>query len=446
MADFLLDSILTGNVTEFLAALKKSQPKATGSLIVPFLGKITSDQLLDLYNWTKEFGPYSLTLEELRDLFKTGFKVDHRFEDGSTLAHKYSSKWCYYEHLKLICEKGANLTIRNDSGLTPYECFLNCKDLSKLDTSPYLNLFRKYEEFDLIEEYVRRFELGLSEEETLEDNIEKLSTSQLKRLIKAGFRIDTIFRNGCTLTHFYAALGMPEHLEILVKAGANINIKNESDRTPLKNLVFLSPLNSDRMRCLEILNRAVSDKILKSFQEDPMDISPKQLREMLDSGIDPNMIHPNGKTFAHIFSFLGMPLHLKMILKYKPNTGIRDENGKTALETLIAQDFIYQKECIELLANYEGKDYEDILIEKYETSKDPKIVSGILERLTPEQLERLLKAGYGEHTTAIELFRYYKGYGNLGHINAILSVGNFSKKDNLSVLRKFLDRVRNHKF
>ena len=61
-----------------------------------------------------------ITVEKLKQLVAEGFDINEQNEEGNTYLHKFTDDNNFFP-IKLLCEAGADLEVKNKDGLTPYQ-------------------------------------------------------------------------------------------------------------------------------------------------------------------------------------------------------------------------------------------------------------------------------------------------------------------------------------
>ena len=136
---------------------------------------------------------------------------------------------------------------------------------------------------------------------------------------------------GSTLLHHAAAFGTKEMLEVLLKAGADVNARNGRGSTPLHWAV------SDEGKTRLLLEKGAAINSQTDSGRTPLYLAASQsdhdnvLRLLLDKGADPNLATLNGRTPLMAAAGAGELPMVQMLLQRKANPKAAMGTGSTAL-------------------------------------------------------------------------------------------------------------------
>ncbi len=136
---------------------------------------------------------------------------------------------------------------------------------------------------------------------------------------------------GSTLLHHAAAFGTREILELLLKAGADVNARNGRGSTPLHWAV------SDEGKTRLLLEKGAVINSQTDSGRTPLYLAASQsdhdsvLRLLLDKDADPNLTTLNGRTPLMAAAGAGELSMVKMLLEHKANPKAAMGTGSTAL-------------------------------------------------------------------------------------------------------------------
>jgi hypothetical protein len=121
---------------------------------------------------------------------------------------------------------------------------------------------------------------------------------EVKRLVNAGFDVNTKDESGDTALHIAIQNGNPEIAEFLIGRGADVNAKNESGLTPLwmidddDSAVELFKLLVKKGADVNLPNEEKETLLMKACEDD----DPKAVKLLLEAGADPNLKDEDGET------------------------------------------------------------------------------------------------------------------------------------------------------
>lgn len=289
----------------------KSCPPGTGSIFLSINGEITAEQLLMLYEWTKK--PMNVNLEtsnencpiesseldkltplQLEELLKGGFPLNIAIDaNGKTLAHYYTLKG-NLECLRVVLKFNPDLSKKNADGCTPAE-------LWKWPGFPHSEGHRKC--LFLLHGGVHDKSL-----ERFIRDVTDVSPEELKKLLSISVAPD-MKDSEDTLAHVYCKREKYKLLEVLLEFDPDLDIKDGKGLTAMEYLTNVpkDQFTEEHEECMELLakytkidyrdclyRRAIITRDLKSLERVAFDLSPEQLRYILDLGFNINYRNDSG--------------------------------------------------------------------------------------------------------------------------------------------------------
>lgn len=158
-------------------------------------------------------------------------------------------------------------------------------------------------------------------------------------LIKEGCNINTLDRKGNTPLSYAAAEGFTEIIECLIFNKADVNLRGKGKLGPLNKAILYN-----RMLPAEILLKAGADPNIKTDYNDSSvtslvfahmeSSSAGMFNLLLRYKADPNIIHKGGDTIAHIVAADGNLDAIKKLYNAGADLGIKNDEGYTPLSIL----------------------------------------------------------------------------------------------------------------
>lgn len=182
-----------------------------------------------------------------------------------------------------------------------------------------------------------------------------ISPRILEALLEKGFNVDTDICRGSRLVHYYCSYSSEEHLEVLIRFGPNLNLKNEKGLLPQDKLDLNSSIGQ---RCLKLLSKcgdigeleiALRDFEIKDnahrFEYCLLNISKlssNQVERLIKTYLRYNpkhhidmIFHSNIPIFNYICK-IGSSDLLEILLKFKPTLHLRDRDGRTPIDYIVS--------------------------------------------------------------------------------------------------------------
>jgi len=157
-------------------------------------------------------------------------------------------------------------------------------------------------------------------------------TAELLRFCGADPNVQYLYRN--TPLHSAACHGDVEMVQVLLKLGANVNIRNDKRRSPL-NYIPIGPFRSDGLPdyyyCQSLANVA---------------------RLLLDHGAHIDARNDAGRTPLHTAAYVGLIEVVRVLLERGADAGAEDNQGKTPFS--LAKEGRYE-EIMKLLSEHEAE-------------------------------------------------------------------------------------------
>ena len=274
-------------------------------------------------------------IETLRDLLKKNPALAKQKDSsypGETLLHAAAGKMSGLtgseivtptvdlEMVKLLLETGAEINALDDSGET-----------ALIDASKQGNL--KIVEY-LIEQ---KADLNVKNSDGLTALHFAAGTARretAKLLLSKGLSLKERNNNGLTPFHLACQTKYSfEHIEDLIKAGADINERDKEGYSPIFYAVNAGNLNSVK---LLIENKADfnSVEILSAvllFNENNSELA----EFLLKNGANTELKNGDGETVLHSLVITNLTENLKLLLKYKANPNAVNNQGETSLHRAV---------------------------------------------------------------------------------------------------------------
>lgn len=163
---------------------------------------------------------------------------------------------------------------------------------------------------------------------------------------------------GNTSLHRAAATNNPKTIELILKSGADPNLKNKKGEIPLfravemkniENVRLLLKYNSDA----NSVNNSgytlffLATKLVSQNEDDEF----RLFEALLEGGADVNALDGHGNTPLHYLVCKNNPRIVKLLLGYEPDPGVKDKEGRTPLLVSILSS---NYEILQLLLSYYG--------------------------------------------------------------------------------------------
>ncbi len=198
-------------------------------------------------------------------------------------------------------------------------------------------------------------------ETEMDSSIAKVEKENIEKLIKKGYNVNKKNKYGLSPLHiavYFSSKTAKEKIgldiiNILLKNGADVNIKDNEDKTPLfystntKILRILlnnganinacdnegkTPLfYANNLQLIIFLLDNGADPNVKNSEGDAIihNSSADTITSLLKHGANPNIQNKSGKTVLHDFYTLEDPKLVKVLLNYGARIDIKDNNGET---------------------------------------------------------------------------------------------------------------------
>ena len=229
----------------------------------------------------------------MRELITSGEISLDPDEYGNSFLHQ-AAAYASPEMIKMLVAMGADMQVRNENGMTPYEVAMtswNAEGLSgfidaglSLDTHGSQNMALPLEV------------AALADWQTMETFLQK-----------TGLDVDYTDETGYSLVHAACAHGNFGTLTTLMNNGARADQKDQVGSTPLHRLVAYRHLAPER------------------------ELSVDRLIYM---GADVNAQDNKGKTPMHVAVQFGAPRLVKKLVSEGADLNIKDQDGKTPMDRL----------------------------------------------------------------------------------------------------------------
>ena len=238
----------------------------------------------------------------VRELIQHGASINSKDYQGNTPLH-INSEYGYIPELKELLKKSANPNRPNNEGETPLH--IACRN-GHVDVVMELLVHGASVK---AENNKKECPLVLIDVEIVS---EEVATTIARKLLELGANINAQNNDGSTLISSTAAMGFTSLVCELLKNGADANLRNKNDQTPLHN--------------------ASNCNIV---------------RELIKHGASINAKDDDGNTPLHIASEHGYIPELKELLRHKASLKIRNNEGYTAIrlassmgQALVVKEFL----------------------------------------------------------------------------------------------------------
>jgi ankyrin repeat protein len=151
-------------------------------------------------------------IEMMRILLESGASINSLDEEGNTPLH-CASKFQSKKNIHFLAQEGAELNAQNKKGLTP------------------LHYATKYGQYEF-----GKYDSGTSRDASLYNK-----DKAVKELIESGANVNIVDEYGYTALHYAAEHASLKRIEVLVKSGADANVKNINGDTPYDIVISYKP-------------------------------------------------------------------------------------------------------------------------------------------------------------------------------------------------------------
>ena len=272
---------------------------------------------------------------EITDLLATkGANVDHQTNQNGYYALHFAAKNGQVETLRVLLKHGANPNIRNNSGETPLHLAMSKhnKELVTLLLS-------------------HGADPNLADNNGFTPLCCNTSSHEITDLLATkGANVDhQTNQNGYYALHFAAKNGQVETLRVLLKHGANPNIRNNSGETPLH--LAMSKHNKELVTLL--LSHGADPNLADNNGFTPLccNTSSHEITDLLatkGANVD-HQTNQNGYYALHFAAKNGQVETLRVLLKHGANPNIRNNSGETPLHLAMSK---HNKELVTLLLSH----------------------------------------------------------------------------------------------
>jgi len=188
----------------------------------------------------------------------------------------YAVEYNYPEIIELLLDRGANIDIKDNSGLSAADYARKSEESEK-----FLALFEK---------------AGYKSREILITSVSEGSAQQVALLVEKGVDINAVNPNGFTALTEAAFSGKTEMAEILIKSGADVNKADLNGTTPL---MYAADKDPELVMLLLEAGANVNEQNAFGFTALHMAVDSgnvKNVRYLISYGASPDIKAVNGKT------------------------------------------------------------------------------------------------------------------------------------------------------
>lgn len=318
-------------------------------------------------------------------LIEAGADVNIPDSEGNTPLHLASNNRMPEVSIALI-EKGASVDSKNSSGDTPLHLAIHCDDVETslilIERGADVSALNDFHDTPLI--------LAVGHEKT------KISLELIDKIssIKKKESLNIQNRDGYTPLHFAVYHKMATVCVKLIEEGADVSMKNNDNQTPLNlalieenfnekiclaliekggvdlnipdnngntplHLALLMRYPSEKV-CLALINKGVELNVPNVSGQTPLDLAKERRmanlklpllnslrKQILESGIDINLVDRDGETFLMKFSETNDTSFLETLINRGAIIDRKDNFGKTAL--MHAIDLRLNEVCLFLI-------------------------------------------------------------------------------------------------
>ncbi|XP_076285450.1 uncharacterized protein LOC143211554 [Lasioglossum baleicum] len=224
----------------------------------------------------------------------------------------------------------------------------------------------------------------------------------VEEILKDGVDINMIdstnYGQGKTLLHSAVRERHVEMAKLLIKYGANVNVKASSRTTPLADALRI---NNTEMVELLLTNGADIKEDRNILYAAVMNGYVNIVEDLLKDGVDVNTIdnsNDEGMTVLHSAVCMRQEKITELLIKYGAKVSVKDSSGKTPL--------------VHALRMKETKIVEQLLLNGADIKDDPNVLYAAVEYESLEIVEKILKDGVDDNKIDS---KNYVEYGTLLH-------------------------------
>ena len=296
--------------------------------------------------------------EVVEMLGRGGAKINEQSKGGITALHLACLDG-NAETVKKLLELNANIHIRDNSGKTPEQEALEhgYAEIAQEIVSPPLD----------------------QKGRNLGSWIEQGDIFMVKEAIKNGINVNQLYPKGSHFLHVAISAGKPEIVEILLKAGARINLQDKNGQ-----LLFSWP-----KQWVTWIIKRLEQRTRESQAIEPLCLAAKQgdkarVSEIIAQGINVNLQDQDLMTPLHWACFMGNSEIVEMLINAGANVYMQEQDLKTPLHLAAARGHVQVVEKllqhqanVDILDNEKNKPADYALINKHRE------ISAMLRRYVP---------------------------------------------------------------
>jgi ankyrin repeat protein len=295
----------------------------------------------------RDFNNYDV----VKYLIDDGALVNSKTDDNSTPLHAAAASWDY-RAVELLIKKGADVNAVTKSGNTPL--YLAVEDFGQKKT-----IDEKKKMIKILVDSGADPMCRVNSFTPIEEALSSQDTEIADYLIKM-IKINAKDSSGDIPIHHAIRANNLEMVKLLIENGADINIKDDVNYTPLHvaRLIKGEVEDQEIIKLLEekgAIDEGKEEKIIECPGPTEEEVL-KRVKEMIASGKDINLKDEYGSTELHMAALRGHINVVKLLIENHADLNLYDENGFMPLHcALFKSDYQIAKLLIENGADVNAK-------------------------------------------------------------------------------------------